>query len=87
MKQTINYLQTVPHSHFWPNLECLLTFLEAYKNGMKLEPHEGKLEDYLIVGLQNSKKEGYDLRKKKKRKKLTKEQKLAKIRTEHGVIS
>ena len=52
-------LQVVPNSHFWTNLEMLKNNIQCYNNQF-----DGvSLKDYLVVGIGNTLKHGYDLRK------------------------
>jgi hypothetical protein len=63
-----NYVYIVPNSHYWTNLEMLLTQLgytlssgnQWYENAWKAEVQ------YLIVGLKNTIKNGYQIKKLKK---------------------
>lgn len=50
-----NFMQVVPDSHSWSNIKMLLNFLDHYKNG-------NCSTNYLIIGLRNTLKNGYDLR-------------------------
>jgi tRNA G10 N-methylase Trm11 len=56
-----NYMQVIPDSHFWTNLKMLLNYLE-----LTYEPIN---KEDLIIGIKNTLKRGYDLRKKKKKNK------------------
>lgn len=49
-----NYMQVVPDSHYWTDLNQML-------NAIKLHPEE-LTPDYLKIGLSNSKKNGYELK-------------------------
>lgn len=54
-------MQVIPDSHFWTNLKMLLNYLE-----LTYEPIN---KEDLIIGIKNTLKRGYDLRKKKKKNK------------------
>ena len=59
-------MQVIPNSHFWTDLKMLKYAIETYNS----EANQGiSLKDYLMIGLDNCLKQGYDLRKKTKRKK------------------
>jgi len=60
----MNYIQDVPDSHFWTDLNQLIHFIETIKKCQNLNFTDGKkLEDYLIIGLKNTIKQGYSLKK------------------------
>jgi len=52
--ESVNYMQVVPDSHFWTDLNQIL-------NSIQLNPEE-LTPDYLKIGLANSKKNGYELK-------------------------
>jgi len=62
---TAHYMHVVPNSHFWGNLDMLLTHLgyiedsgnQWYENAWKAEMK------YLIIGLENTIKNGYNIKK------------------------
>lgn len=54
-----NFVYFDPNSHFWTNLDMLL-------NWARLAPDFNR--DYLIKGLENTKKNGYELVRKSKKK-------------------
>lgn len=51
MGNSVNYVQVVPESHFWTDLEQLLEFFK----------HQEMTQEYLLTGLENTKKNGYEL--------------------------
>lgn len=53
-EQSVNFHQVMPDSHFWTSIKMLLNFLDRYKNG-------NVSANYLIIGLQNTLKNGYDI--------------------------
>ena len=58
MKNNINFFQVEPDSHFWTSIEMLLNNLNGYKqSGINLVNI-----DYLIKGLENTLKQGYDIK-------------------------
>lgn len=60
-----NFMQVIPNSHYWGNLEMLLTYLgyiqesgnQWYGNAWKAEV------EHLIIGLENTIKNGYNIKK------------------------
>ena len=60
-----NYMQVIPNSHYWGNLDMLLTYLgyiqdsgnQWYENAMKAEVEQ------ILIGLKNTIKNGYKLKK------------------------
>jgi hypothetical protein len=58
-----NYFYTVPNSHFWSSLEMFKNYLESekYFGGFG---DKAKLADYILVGVNNMIKQGYELKKK-----------------------
>lgn len=54
------YMQVVENSHFWTNLDMLLQFLHN-ADFMTRSTEEKALIEYLKIGLNNTKKQGYDL--------------------------
>ncbi len=58
-------MHPIPDSHFWDSIDMMLHFITSYKESDQPENFtEGKsLEDYLIIGLENMKKEGYEIKK------------------------
>ena len=60
-------IQVVPNSHFWTSLSMLSNYIDAYKKGMRESPAM-RLEDYIQIGIKNTLKEGYDLRKRRNKK-------------------
>lgn len=49
-----NFVYTQPDSHFWTSIEMMLNFYNHYKNG-------DVNANYIIIGLQNTLKNGYDI--------------------------
>jgi hypothetical protein len=58
-----NYFYTVPDSHFWSSLDMFKNYLESekYFGGFG---NKAKLADYILVGVNNMIKQGYELKKK-----------------------
>jgi hypothetical protein len=60
MKKTkTNYMHIVPNSHFWTDLNQLLEHLK----------YQEITKEYLKIGLENTLKQGYNLKEIKKKKK------------------
>jgi hypothetical protein len=67
-----NYMHVVPNSHFWTDLKQILTSLDYYyesekRKNLPKEPNvyygENEMsKEYLLIGLNNSKKHGYKLK-------------------------
>lgn len=51
MGDGIRYMKEVPSSHYWTDLEQLLEFFN----------HQEMSQEYLLTGLENTKKNGYDI--------------------------
>jgi hypothetical protein len=60
-----NYLHVEPNSHFWATLESFLVYLQQIEDCGNQFYHNilGAEIEYLIIGLQNTKKHGYKIRK------------------------
>ena len=61
-------LQVIPNSHFWTNLEMLLNGVRYYDESFE----RVSLKEYLLVGLANTVKQGYELRKTRKNRRTKK---------------
>ncbi len=57
-----NFIQVVPNSHLWTDLHSLKIFLEYGHVQFKTKK---QLLTYLLIGLENTRKSGYELRKTK----------------------
>lgn len=53
-----NYYHTIPNSHFWRDIDSLITFL-SYE--FRSDRCKQDLIDFLIIGLNNTKSQGYDI--------------------------
>lgn len=53
-----NYYHTIPNSHFWGDIGSLITFL-SYE--FRSDQCKQDLIDFLIIGLNNTKSQGYDI--------------------------
>lgn len=64
-----NYMHVIPDSHFWTDLNQLLVLIENHFQLMESEPIENiyagepyMTKKYILTGLNNSKKNGYNLK-------------------------
>jgi len=87
-KGTVYYMQVVPDSHYWTNLESLIRSLELdvewhaskkerkkrikESKGTIIDCYEPLTMEYLLIGLKNAQEKGYDLKKLSKKKKKKK---------------
>jgi hypothetical protein len=55
----INYMQTIPNSHYWTNLNQILQHVIYIETGVDIED---LTPEYLLIGLNNSMKHGYKLK-------------------------
>jgi len=56
----INYMQTIPNSHYWTNLNQILQHVIYIETGVS--NIEDLTSEYLLIGLNNSMKHGYKLK-------------------------
>jgi len=66
---SVNYMQVVPDSHFWTDLNQILESIKHHYYIMEYVPKENEYvqepfltREYLLIGLSNSKKNGYKLK-------------------------
>jgi len=69
----VNYMQTIPNSHFWTDLRQIVSQIE-YESQRKIRESnveeneysvyidEPLTKEYLLIGLNNSKKHGYEIK-------------------------
>lgn len=58
----INYMQVIPNSQFYTNIEQILNYLNYLKYPIPGTSNEEALK-YLVIGLQNTIKNGYNIQK------------------------
>jgi hypothetical protein len=65
----VNYVQVVPDSHFWTDLNQILESIKHHYWTMNYVPKENEYvqepyltKEYILIGLNNSKKHGYKLK-------------------------
>lgn len=58
-----NYLHIEYNSHFYTNIDHILNTIKHYNGSDNNEEAMGELIDHLIIGLENTKKNGYFLQK------------------------
>lgn len=58
--EAISYIQVVPDSQSFPNLDCIINYVRLMRS-------LGSDINYLLVGLENTKKQGYELKKKEEK--------------------
>ena len=59
---TSNFLQVEPNSHFWTSIDMLLNYISTYQQ-VNSPGNCSQLLSHLETGLENTKKNGYDIRK------------------------